>query len=129
MWLRCPRTGASAVGSATMMPCGFTRRTSSDVCAISRAPCLVVSSSVVISSVIGTRSGSARAATMAAATGPFMSVLPRPCRMPSVPRRADHGSSCQPVSGTVSMCPDSAMPPIGPRCATSARFATPASSV
>ena len=31
--------------------------------------------------------------------------------MPSAPRRADHGSSCQPVSGTVSMCPDSAMPP------------------
>ena len=57
MWLRCPRTGAMPVGSTTMMPCGFTRRTSSDVCAISRAPCLVVSSSVVISSVIGTRLG------------------------------------------------------------------------
>ena len=34
-----------------------------------------------------------------------------------------------PVSGTVSMWPDSAMPPGGPRCATSARLATQAASV
>ena len=33
------------------------------------------------------------------------------------------------LSGTVSIWPDSAMPPAPPRCATSARFATPASSV
>src|SRR6185437_16391789 len=54
---------------------------------------------VPITRVIGTLSGNARAATMAAATGPFMSVLPRPCSTP-LSMRPDHGSVCQPVSGT-----------------------------
>ena len=78
--------------------------------------------------VIGTLAGSAITATTAAATGPFMSVVPSPCITPSLSTRADHGSSCQPVSGTVSMWPENARPPFGPRCATRHRFATPASS-
>ena len=106
------------------MPRGAAALASFERCAISRAPALVVSSSVVIRSVIGTSSGSAFAATIAAASGPFMSALPSPCSTPSA-IRASQGSLRQPVSGTVSMWPDSASPPGGPRCATSARLATP----
>ena len=103
MWLRWPRTGRRLVGSTTTIPFGRTARTSCDCSAITFAPCLVLSSSVVIRKVTGTRSGKPRAAMIAAATGPFMSVLPRPCSTPSASVCADHGFSCQPVSGTVSM--------------------------
>jgi threonine synthase len=60
-----------------------------------RAPCLVVSSSVVMSRVAR---GLALAAMMQAATLAFMSTEPSPCRMPSATRPLQ-GSSVQPVSG------------------------------
>ena len=74
---------------------------------MARAPCLLVSSSVVSSSVTGTSAGIPRAATMQAATGPFMSTDPNPCSTPSTIRGVQ-GGLVQPVSGTVSMWPDRA---------------------
>ena len=111
------------------MPARFSSRARRLSRAMRRAPSFVVSSSVVISSVAGVPAGAALAARMQAASWPFMSTLPRPCSQPSVSRRGDQGSLSHPVAGTVSMWPDSAMPPRGPRCATSARLATPAASV
>ena len=75
--------------------------------AIARAPCFDVSSSVVMSSVTGTCAGMPRAATMQAATGPFMSTEPSPCSTPSATRGVQ-GESVHPVSGTVSMWPERA---------------------
>jgi hypothetical protein len=76
--------------------------------ATARAPSFVVSSSVVISSVAATSAGTDLAARMQAATAPFMSTLPSPCSRPAESIRGAQGSSCHPVSGTVSIWPERA---------------------
>ena len=78
MWLRWPRTGTRPVGSATMMPAGFDPphqlRFFRDQAGALLGGLLVRGDQQ------GDRhaAGRARAATIAAATGPFMSVLPSP---------------------------------------------------
>ena len=54
MCTRCPRMGTIRVGSTTTMPSGAASLTRTERCAISRAPALVISSSVVSSRVMGT---------------------------------------------------------------------------